>query len=81
MPASASTARCLETFCCEARERLGELADRGLAFAQAVEQPDPHRLAEHAEAAGDQLDQIVRKRVGQGHYLSLRNKRISCRVV
>src|SRR6266508_251842 len=39
-----------------AADRFGELADGGLAVAEPVEQPDPHRLADRAEAAGDQLD-------------------------
>ena len=37
-------------------ERLLELADSGLALAQPVEQLDPHRLAEHAEALCHELD-------------------------
>jgi hypothetical protein len=43
-------------------ERLLELTDGGVALAEAVEQFDPHRLAEDAEALGDELDQ----RLGEG---------------
>ena len=65
MPAACSTARCRDTFCCVARERLGQLADRRFSLAQAVEQLDPQRLADHAEAFGDQLDERIQA-VGEG---------------
>ena len=64
MPGLSSTPRCLETFCCEAPVRLLELADGRVAVAQAVEQLDAHRLAEHAEALGDELDERLGERVG-----------------
>ena len=51
-------------------DRLGELADGGLAVAEPVEQLDPHRLADRAEAAGDQLDQVIGKRMGKRHLSS-----------
>ena len=63
MPAAWSTPRCRETFCCVGAERLGQLADRRLAVAQAVEQLDPHRLADHPEPLGDQVDQRVWERM------------------
>ena len=47
-------------------ERLLQLADGGVAIAQPVEQLDPHRLAEHAEALRDELDQRLGERVGDG---------------
>ena len=55
---SPRTAR-LETFCCEALERVGELPTGRFAVAEPVEQPDPHRLTEGAKAAGDQFDEIA----------------------
>src|SRR5664279_2056205 len=54
-------------------EPLRQLVDARLALAKAVEQLDPHRLAEHAEAACDQLDEVIRQWVGQGHALLLGN--------
>ncbi len=48
-------------------EHVGELADGRLAIAQLVKEPDPHRLAKHAEAAGDQLDEIDRQGVRKLH--------------
>ncbi len=45
-------------------KRLLELTDGGVALAKAVEQLDPHRFAEDAEALGDQFDQRLGKRVG-----------------
>ena len=48
-------------------EGLGQLVDARLAFAQPVEQLDPHRLTEHAEAARDQLDEVIGKGVGHLH--------------
>ena len=44
-------------------ERLLQLADGRVALAQAIEQLDSHRLAEDAEALGDELDQRLGKRV------------------
>ena len=70
MPASASTAEVLGDVLLRGAERLGQLVDGRLAVAQPVEQPDPHRLADHAEAAGDQLGEVVRKRMGKGHLSS-----------
>jgi len=52
-------------------EGVGELADGGLAVAEMVEQPDPHRLADRAEAARDQLDAVVGERVPEGRFLHL----------
>ena len=43
----------------------GQLVHARLAVPQAVEQPDAHRLSDHAKAAGDQLDERVWKRIGQ----------------
>jgi hypothetical protein len=49
-------------------ERVLQLADGRVAVAQAVEQLDAHRLAEHAEALRDQLHERLRERVGdRGH--------------
>ena len=62
-------------------ERLGELADGGFAVAELVEQADSHRLAEDAEAAGDQLDQVVGQRLGSFMCISFGNKLNSCIVV
>src|ERR1035438_2369797 len=47
-------------------ERLLELSDRRLTLPQAVQELDPHRLAEHPEALGDELDQRLGKRMGHG---------------
>jgi len=46
---------------------LAQLAHARLAFAERVEQLDPHRLADDAEAARDQLDQRVGKGLGKVH--------------
>jgi hypothetical protein len=43
--------------------RLLQLADRGLAVAQAVEQLDAHRLAHDPEALGDQVHERIGERV------------------
>src|SRR6266545_3664356 len=48
-------------------DQLGQLEHARLAVAEAVEQLDPGRLAQRAEALGDQLDQIIGKRVRDGH--------------
>src|SRR5919198_1415239 len=40
-----------------------QLEHRGLAFAEPVEQPDPRRLGQRAQALGDQLDQLVGERM------------------
>ena len=72
IPAAWRIPRCLETFCCEAPSASLELADRGITLAQPVQQLDPHRLAEHAEALGHELDQRLRERVGNGLCLAIR---------
>ena len=41
--------------------RLLELDDGEVAFAQVVEQLDPHRLGKDAEALGDQADEPVKR--------------------
>src|SRR6266540_3643799 len=46
-------------------ERPAELIHARLAGAELVEQTDPERLAEHAEATRDQLDKFLGKRVRQ----------------
>ena len=51
--------------------RLLKLPDGRRALAQAVEQPDPHRLAEHAKALCDQLDETFGKRVGIGGFFDM----------
>ena len=51
-------------------EALGQLGDGRLAVAQAVEDPDSHRLADDAEAPRDELDDGVGEGVGQGHGIS-----------
>ena len=66
MPALWRIPRCFETFCCEAPRALLKLADGRVCLAQAVEQLDPHRLAEYPEALGDQLDQRLRKGMWNG---------------
>ena len=63
MPACWSRPRCLETFCWVVPTTRGQLEHRRLAFAQPVEELDPRRLGERAEALGDQLDQLVGERV------------------
>jgi hypothetical protein len=47
-------------------ERLLEFADGRVAFAEPVEQLDSHRLAEHAEALSDELDQRLWQRERDG---------------
>ena len=44
-------------------ERLLQLADRGVAVPEPVEQLDPHRLAENPEALRDELNQRLRERM------------------
>jgi hypothetical protein len=41
-----------------------ELGDRGVTSAELVEELDSHRLGEHTEALRDQLDERLRKGVG-----------------
>ena len=43
-----------------------KLADGGVAISQPIEQLDSHRLTQHPEALGDELDQRLRKRMGNG---------------
>ena len=50
-------------------ERLGELVDGQGPVAQRVEQADAHGLADDPEALGDELDERLRKRVGNGDRL------------
>ena len=64
MPACARTPTCLETFCCVAPSASVQLVDGHRPVAQRVEDADAHRLAEHAEALGDELDERAGKRVG-----------------
>ena len=64
IPAFNRTPRCLDTFCCEAPSAYLELVDGRVAVAQPVEQLDAHRLAQHAETAGDEVHEGLRKRVG-----------------
>ena len=45
-------------------ELLGERVDAQLAVAQQVEDAHPGRVAERAEAAGDQLGQVLGERMG-----------------
>ena len=72
----------METFCWEAPSASRQLVHARLALAQAVEQADPQRLADDAEAARDQLDELVRKRMGQSHaFLSSLDTLNSCIVV
>jgi hypothetical protein len=40
-----------------------ELANGGVPFAELVEELDPHRLGEYAEALGDQVDEGAGQRV------------------
>ena len=47
-------------------ERLVELDDGEVAFAQVVERLDPHRLGKDAEASDDQVDERVSGRVRNG---------------
>ena len=47
-------------------ERARELVDGQRAVAQGVEQADAHRLADHAEAPCDQLDELGRERMRDG---------------
>jgi hypothetical protein len=44
-------------------QRFLQFADSRLALAQAIEQLDPHRLAEHAETLRHELDHRIRKPV------------------
>ena len=48
-------------------ELLGERVDAQLAVAEQVEHADAQRLAERAEAAGDQLGEVFGKRVWKRH--------------
>src|SRR6266496_2957669 len=66
MPTSARTARCLDVLL-RGRQRLRQLADRRFAVAEPVEQPNPHRLADHAEAARDQLDEVIGEGMRKDH--------------
>src|SRR5262249_21323328 len=74
-------AKVLRDVLLRAPERLSQFIDARLALAQPVEQPDPHRLADHAEARGDQLDELIRQRVGKDHWLSLIAVQLSRRTV
>src|SRR5207247_1802515 len=49
------------------RQRLRQLADRRFAVTEPVEQPDTHRLADHTEAAGDQLHQVIGEGMRKDH--------------
>ena len=53
-------------------DQLGQLEHGRLALAQPVEQLDPGRLAQRAEALCDQLDQVIGKRVRNGHFVANR---------
>ena len=44
-------------------DRVGQLLHGRLPLPEQVEQLDPRRVGEHAEAARDQLDQLVGKRM------------------
>ena len=46
-------------------ERVGQLLDTELVVAQPVEQPNPHRLADHTEPRSDELDELIGERVRQ----------------
>jgi hypothetical protein len=50
-------------------DRIGQVEDGRLARAEAVEQLDPRRLAQRAEALRDKGDQVVGKRVRDSHAL------------
>jgi hypothetical protein len=52
------------------RQRRRQLAHRRFAVAEPVEQLDPHGLADHTEAAGDQLDQVVGEGVREVHHVT-----------
>ena len=73
MPAWARTPRCLETFCWVAPSVSVSSLTVSRPVAQRVEHADPHRLADHAEALGDQLDERLWKGVGDGGSFVHRN--------
>jgi hypothetical protein len=55
-------------------DQVGQLDDRRLAVAQPVEQLDPGRLAQRAEALRDQLDQVIghREAGAEAHFFANR---------
>ena len=57
-------------------KRLLQLADGRLAVAQAVEQPDAHRLSEHAEALRDQIHELLGQRVRNGESSGIHNSTV-----
>ena len=67
MPAPLQHAEMLGDVLLRRADQLGQLEHGRLALAQPVEQLDPGRLAERAEALGDQLDQLIGKWVRDGH--------------
>src|SRR5947208_2407791 len=48
-------------------DQRGQLEHGRLALAQVVEELDPRRLAQHAKALRDQLDEVVWKGMGRAH--------------
>ena len=55
MPALCRNPEVLRDVLLAGAERLLELADGGVAFAQVVKELDAHRLAEHPEALGNEV--------------------------
>jgi hypothetical protein len=66
----------LETFCCVVPSSSVSSTGRSLAFAKPVEQLDAGRLAQRSEPLGDQLDQVIGKRVRDSHCLVPSSRRI-----